>query len=139
MALVEYNNSYALFVLISSRTQPISFSDLSIETVIPIDHSFSCGKLLFPKISECSVYSNRFNINCWKFWVYSISIYIESFSYINKQFFILEPEPVAGQNYVILIIKYKQSRYEYNIEIGKESCNFAAELIRAKEGNYISV
>ncbi|XP_050314272.1 inositol polyphosphate 5-phosphatase OCRL [Anthonomus grandis grandis] len=86
LALVEYNKSYALFVLISSRNQPKSFSDLSIETVVPIDDSFSC-----------------------------------------------ETEPVTGENYVILIIKYKQSKFEYNIEIGKESCNFAAEIIRAKE------
>ncbi|XP_019773180.1 inositol polyphosphate 5-phosphatase OCRL isoform X1 [Dendroctonus ponderosae] len=86
LALVEYNNSFALFVLVSSRTQPVSFSDLSIETVVPVDQSFAC-----------------------------------------------ETEPVAGQNHVILVIKYKQNRYEYNIEVGKESCNFAAELIRSKE------
>ncbi|CAH1122568.1 unnamed protein product [Ceutorhynchus assimilis] len=88
LALVEYNKSCALFVLISSRSQPISFSDLSIETVIPIDPNFSC-----------------------------------------------ETEPGAGQHYVILIIKYKQSRFQYNIEIGKDSCNFAAELIKSKEGS----
>lgn len=46
LALVEYNNSFALFVLVSSRTQPVSFSDLSIETVVPVDQSFACGKLL---------------------------------------------------------------------------------------------
>lgn len=86
LALVEYNKSSALFALISSRTELISFSDLSIESVIPIDQSFSC-----------------------------------------------ETEPVAGQSHVILIIQYKQSRFEFKVEIGKESCNFAAELIRSKE------
>ncbi|KAL1498282.1 hypothetical protein ABEB36_009103 [Hypothenemus hampei] len=86
LALVEYNSSHALFVLVSSRCPPVSFSDLSIETVVPIDQHFSC-----------------------------------------------ETEPVTEQNYVTLIIKYRQTKYEYNVEIGKESCNFAAELIRAKE------
>ncbi|XP_066260889.1 inositol polyphosphate 5-phosphatase OCRL isoform X1 [Euwallacea similis] len=86
LALVEYNKSNALFALVSSRNPPVSFSDLSIETVIPIDQNFSC-----------------------------------------------ETEPTAGQNNVVLIIKYKQSRYEFSIEVGKESCTFAAELIKAKE------
>ncbi|KAF7273490.1 oculocerebrorenal syndrome of Lowe [Rhynchophorus ferrugineus] len=86
LTLVEYNKSFALFVLVSSRVQPISFSDLSIESVIPLDQNFS-----------------------------------------------FETEPVRGQNYVILIIRYKQNRYEFKIEIGKESCNFAAEIIHAKE------
>ncbi|XP_030753201.1 inositol polyphosphate 5-phosphatase OCRL [Sitophilus oryzae] len=86
LTLVEYNKSFALFVLVSSRIQPISFSDLSIESVIPLDQNFS-----------------------------------------------FETEPVSGQNYVILIIRYKQNKYEFKIEIGKESCNFAAEIIHAKE------
>ncbi|CAH1156231.1 unnamed protein product [Phaedon cochleariae] len=42
LALVEYNNSFALFILISSKIKPLSISDLSIETVIPIDEYFSC-------------------------------------------------------------------------------------------------
>lgn len=44
LALVEYNKSFALFVLISSKLKPTSISDLSIETVIPVDQYFSCGK-----------------------------------------------------------------------------------------------
>ncbi|XP_057654455.1 inositol polyphosphate 5-phosphatase OCRL isoform X1 [Diorhabda carinulata] len=42
LALVEYNKSFALFVLISSKIKPTSISDLSIETVTPIDEFFSC-------------------------------------------------------------------------------------------------
>ncbi|KAJ8938680.1 hypothetical protein NQ318_004480 [Aromia moschata] len=42
LALVEYNKTFALFVLISARKKPISISDLCIETVIPIDEYFSC-------------------------------------------------------------------------------------------------
>lgn len=45
LALVEYNKSFALFVLISAKLKPTSISDLSIETVIPIDQYFSCGEL----------------------------------------------------------------------------------------------
>lgn len=44
LALVEYNKTFALFVLISAKLKPTSISDLSIETVIPIDQYFSCGK-----------------------------------------------------------------------------------------------
>ncbi|XP_018562659.1 inositol polyphosphate 5-phosphatase OCRL-1 [Anoplophora glabripennis] len=42
LALVEYNRTFALFVLISARKKPVSISDLSIETVFPIDQYFSC-------------------------------------------------------------------------------------------------
>lgn len=86
LALVEYNKSHAFFVLVSSKNPPVNFSDLSIETIIPIDQNFSC-----------------------------------------------ETGPSEGQNYVILIVKYKQNKYEFNIEVGKESGSFAAELIKAKE------
>ncbi|CAG9862346.1 unnamed protein product [Phyllotreta striolata] len=42
LALVEYNKSFALFVLIASKQKPTSISDLSVETVIPVDEFFSC-------------------------------------------------------------------------------------------------
>ncbi|CAH1115120.1 unnamed protein product [Psylliodes chrysocephalus] len=42
LALVEYNKSFALFVLISSKIKPSCISDLSIETVTPVDEFFSC-------------------------------------------------------------------------------------------------
>ncbi|XP_060527450.1 inositol polyphosphate 5-phosphatase OCRL isoform X2 [Cylas formicarius] len=86
LALVEYNKSFALFVIISSRIKPISISDLAIESVIPVDDHFSC-----------------------------------------------DSEPVNSQKHVKFIISYKQTKYEFQIEIGKESSNFASEVIKAKE------
>lgn len=53
---------------------------------------------------------------------------------INISWIFSETGPSEGQNYVILIVKYKQNKYEFNIEVGKESGSFAAELIKAKEG-----
>lgn len=56
LALVEYNRTFALFVLISARKKPVSISDLSIESVFPIDQYFSCGKIC--RAISTSVYTN---------------------------------------------------------------------------------
>lgn len=45
LALVECKSSYALFVFITKKPRPGSISDLTIETAIPINSYFSCGKL----------------------------------------------------------------------------------------------
>lgn len=42
LALVENNNSVALFILISTKVPPIAFSDLTIEKAIAVDSEFKC-------------------------------------------------------------------------------------------------
>ncbi|KAF2892289.1 hypothetical protein ILUMI_13885 [Ignelater luminosus] len=42
LALVEHDSSFAVFIIISEKPQPESFSDLTIERTIPIDQYFSC-------------------------------------------------------------------------------------------------
>uniref|UniRef100_A0A1Y1KCB3 Inositol polyphosphate-related phosphatase domain-containing protein n=1 Tax=Photinus pyralis TaxID=7054 RepID=A0A1Y1KCB3_PHOPY len=42
LALVEHDSTFALFIIISEKVKPESFSDLTIERAIPIDEHFSC-------------------------------------------------------------------------------------------------
>lgn len=44
LALVDNQQSYGLFVLISEHLVPQEFTDLTIERAIPIDDNFFCGK-----------------------------------------------------------------------------------------------
>lgn len=94
-------------MLISGKLKPTSISDLSIETVIPIDQYFSCGK--------CGWYLKRLK------------------SYHGITF--TDTEPIEGnQVNIIFIVSYKKVRYYFKIAIGIESSNFASEVIRSKEG-----
>lgn len=107
LALVEYNSSFALFVLISEKFKPTSISDLSIETVVPIDRYFSCGK--FCEIAEK----------------------------INNLIFLDTEPIEGNQLHIIFIITSRKVRYHFKIATGDESSVFASEVIRSKEGKFL--
>lgn len=63
LALVECRSTYALFVIISERPKPASFSDLTIERAIPVDQHFTCGMFLIEatkKVVPFCVYGFRY-------------------------------------------------------------------------------
>ena len=47
LAVVNKESTYALVILLTSRTPPQVYSDLTIERVLPIDEDFKCdiGKM----------------------------------------------------------------------------------------------
>lgn len=63
LALVECRSTYALFVIISEKPKPASFSDLTIERAIPVDQHFSCGVFL-----ACYKKSSVFSFFCFRYW-----------------------------------------------------------------------
>lgn len=56
LALVSSQDDYALFVLLSMSSPPKSFSDLSIERVLPVDANFKCEIDDASSDSECLLY-----------------------------------------------------------------------------------
>ncbi|XP_018324743.1 inositol polyphosphate 5-phosphatase OCRL-1 [Agrilus planipennis] len=105
LALVKHEFSFALFVILSVNIPPVSFSDLTIERIIPLDECFLCDTEPIPQDYQNIIFNIYYKTLILPF---KVEISTESSNFASEVITAKEVKPVEYKDCIFAWLdKYK--------------------------------